>query len=251
MKGATSPLYGYGIRSARRAEVIGKLFQSTAVELCERYAQRLRVCVYAHDADVLRTYIMSAFAMDVADVARDVKDPIAVIGRENGVKFTFKELGKRELTAYRDEIIGLYRGLINHLRRSPIFYHCRYFLPLEERFDDFLTEDMRIFAAFDEGKLIGMIDSEPAGEGIQTFGGKSMGMGDVFVVPSYRGLGVAHALLEYANHELKSSGIQRLYVMHGTINPTARGFWDKFFTPYAYTMTRSIDPAMLGPIEPV
>ena len=45
--------------------------------------------------------------------------------------------------------------------------------------------------------------------------------------------------------------IKRIYVTHGTINPTARGFWDKYFSNYSYTMTREIDPNMLGVIHRV
>jgi len=40
-----------------------------------------------------------------------------------------------------------------------------------------------------------------------------------------------------------------LLVTHGTINPNARGFWDKYFSNYAYTMARVIDKDMLGIIE--
>ena len=58
-------------------------------------------------------------------------------------------------------------------------------------------------------------------------------------------------LLKFANDELKKDGIERLFVVHGTTNPTARGFWDKHFTNYSYMMTRRIDPDMLGDIQAV
>ncbi|MCM1988589.1 GNAT family N-acetyltransferase [Oceanirhabdus seepicola] len=247
-KGATSPLFGYGIRSENRAVTIGKLFQYVAKELCEKYAQSLRINIYAHDIEVLQTYIMSSFSMDVTDVIRDVTEPFELNKCQD---YIFKELNKEELKFYRSDIMEFYRGSINHLRMSPVFYHCRYFLPLEDRFDDFLSDDMRIFAAFDGNKLIGMIDSEPGRDAFITGGKGTVCMGDVFLNPDYRGRGIASQMLKYANDKLKECGIKTICVTHGTINPTARGFWDKYFQNYSYTMTRQIDSNMLGIIQPI
>jgi GNAT superfamily N-acetyltransferase len=247
-KGAISPLWGYGIRHSKRGEIIGKLFQDTATELCENFAQYLSIYVYAHDTEVLWTYIMSSFHMDMTGVVRDVSSPIEAQISE---KYSFREVGKKELINHKQEIIELYGGLINHLRASPVFYHGRNFLPVEKRFDDFLKDNMRIFAVFDGKRLVGMIDSEPVDYGFAIDDAEALSMGDVFMEPAYRGRGLAAALLKFANDELKRSGVRRLFVTHGTINPTARGFWDKYFTNYSYTMTRLIDPDMLGTIKPV
>jgi GNAT superfamily N-acetyltransferase len=248
VKGATSPLWGYGIRHNKRGEIIGRLFQDAAAELCENFAQSLRVIVYAHDTEVLWTYIMSSFHMDITGVVRDTSLPIEA---EIPEKYSFKEVAKNELINHRYEIIDLYRSLINHLRVSPVFYHCRNFLPVENRFDDFLRDNMRVFAVFDGKKLVGMIDSEPINWGFIQDDTEALGMGDVFIEPTYRERGIAVALLKFANERLRSSGVKRIFVAHGTINPTARGFWDKYFTNYSYTMTRWIDPEMLGTIKPI
>ncbi|MGF7144488.1 GNAT superfamily N-acetyltransferase [Anaerotaenia torta] len=249
--GATSPLFGYGVRHGcggceNREVIIGRLFQDTAAELCRNYTQSIRVNVYAHDAKVLWMYIMTSFAMDVTEVVKDTDMPM-VSSSAHG--FTYREVSKKELLKYKSDIIELYRDLVNHLRVSPVFYHCRYFLPVEDRFDDFLSEDLRLFAAFEGDKLVGMIDSEPVDIAMFSNASKALCMGDVFVKPDYRGAGVAAELLRFANDELKKDGIRRLFVTHGTINPNARGFWDKYFTNYSYTMTRKIDADMLGEIQ--
>ena len=244
---ATSPLYGYGINHANRGEIISKLFQSTASDLCENYIQRFWVNVYAHDSEVLWTYIMSAFSMDVTDVVRDTGVPVEA----RTCKYTFKEINRTELLNHKFDVIELYRNLINHLRVSPVFYNCKYFLPIEDRFEDFLSDNMRVFAVFDGGKLIGMVNAEPPDKGFAIEDTDAMSLGDLFVASLYRRNGIGVALLNYANNELLKSGIERIFVTHGTINPTARGFWDKYFTNYSYTMTRQIDPDMLGFIKSV
>lgn len=246
--GATSPLYGYGIRNRDRGKVMGHLFQATAAELCEKFGQSLRINIYAHDSDVLNMYIMSAFSMDTTDVIRNtyIRIPSADMN-----DFIFAELDKTQVLEYRTDVIELYRNLINHLRVSPIFYHCNGFLPIEDRFEDFLSEDMRIFAAFHNNQLVGMIDSEPTDIEFAQTDAQAIGMGDVFIKSNYRGRGLGAALLAFANNKIKESGIERVFVTHGTINPTARGFWDKYFVNYAYTMTRKIDPEMLGIIKEI
>ena len=244
--GATSPLFGYGVRHEKRDVIIGKLFQDVAAELCRNYTQSIRVNVYVHDAEVLWMYIMTSFAMDVTEVIKETSVPVE---SQSADGLIYREVPKDELSRYKSDIVGLYRELVNHLRVSPVFYHCRYFLPLENRFDDFLSEKLRLFAAFDGNDLVGMIDSEPVDIAMFAHDSESLCMGDVFVKPNCRGAGVAAKLLSFANNELKKDGIKRLLVMHGTINPNARGFWDKYFTNYAYTLTRVIDRDMLGDIE--
>ena len=243
---ATSPLYGYGIRNKDRGKVISHLFQAIAAEICEKYAQSLRINVYAHDTDVLNMYVMSAFSMDTTDVIRNTAIKIPSADKND---YIFAELDKTQVLEYRTDVIELYRNLINHLRVSPIFYHCNGFLPVEDRFEDFLSDDMRIFAAFHNNQLIGMIDSEPTDIEFAKTDSKAIGMGDVFIKSNYRGCGLGAALLAFANNRIKESGIDRVFVTHGTINPTARGFWDKYFANYAYTMTRRINPDMLGIIK--
>ncbi|MBP1040350.1 GNAT family N-acetyltransferase [Vagococcus sp. BWB3-3] len=243
-KEATSPLYGYGIRHVERGKVIGKLFTSLAANLCEHYVQHLNINVYAHDSEVLWTYIASSFAMDTTDVVRDVHSSI----HAEPLDYVFREVDKQELLAYQDTIIELYRQLINHLRLSPVFYHCQDFLPIENRFDDFLSDTLKIFAVFDKDKLIGMINAEPVDNGFAAYDGDAMSMGDVFIEPQYRGKGIGEALLKFANDELLKIGVKRLFVTHGTINPTARGFWDNHFDNFSYALTRQIDTDMLGKI---
>jgi GNAT superfamily N-acetyltransferase len=105
----------------------------------------------------------------------------------------------------KDDVVGFYRDLINHLRASPVFYPCNEFLPIDERFNDYLSDDIRVFAVFDKAKLIGMVISESSDKEIATGDNNAMMMGDLFVVEKYRGNGIAASLLGFANNELKKA----------------------------------------------
>lgn len=52
---------------------------------------------------------------------------------------------------------------------------------------------------------------------------------------------VAQSMLNYLSNSLSREGVHRLWVEHGTANPNARGFWNKYFIPYTYTMIRDIE----------
>ena len=179
---ANSPLYGYGIRHAKRGEVMDRLLQSTAASLAEQFCKDLSVNVYAHDIEVLQIYVMSSFVMDTTDVVRDTETSI----NAKSLDYTFKEIDKTELLYYKDDVISFYRNLINHLRASPIFYPCSEFLPIEERFNDFLSDNIRIFSVFDQSKLVGMVASEPPDIEIAMENNHAMSLGDLFVATKYR-----------------------------------------------------------------
>ena len=244
---ANLPLYGYGIRHAKRGEIMDRLFQNTATSLGEIFCKNLRVNIYAHDIEVLKFHVLSAFTMDTTDVIRDTE---ALVNARN-VDYIFKEINKTELLNFKDDVIEFYRDLINHLRASPIFYPCYEFLPIEERFNDFLSDSIRIFIILDKSKLVGMLISEPSDIEIAQGDDRAMSLSDLFVAKEYRGKGIATCLLRFVNNELKKSGARRLYVTHGTINPTSRGFWDKYFANFSFAMSRQINPDMLGIIEKI
>ena len=65
-------------------------------------------------------------------------------------------------------------------------------------------------------------------------------VGDIFVREKYRGMGVAQDLLKYVAASQHDHHINKLWVEHGTANPNARGFWNKYFHSYSYTMFREI-----------
>ena len=65
-------------------------------------------------------------------------------------------------------------------------------------------------------------------------------VGDIYVKRRYRGQLIAQKLLQHVNDVLRHEGISHLWVEHGTANPIARRFWNKYFTIYSYTSIRDI-----------
>ncbi|MFC1949352.1 GNAT family N-acetyltransferase [Chloroflexota bacterium] len=68
---------------------------------------------------------------------------------------------------------------------------------------------------------------------------------------AYRGKRIAQGLLQYASDILMEDNYKRLWVEHGTTNPNALRFWDKYFTRFTYTLTRSIDRKIVDSHRPI
>ncbi len=144
----------------------------------------------------------------------------------------------------KEELLSLYRKLVNHLRKSPVFY------PGEEFTDEVYMEyvldpDTILFAAFDNGRIIGILDANREGNSFITNEEDVYNVGDIYLEKEYRGQGIAQGLLQFAGERCKELGAKKLWVEHGTANPNARGFWDKYFKSYSYTLTREIDERMV------
>lgn len=70
----------------------------------------------------------------------------------------------------------------------------------------------------------------------------SVNVGEIYVYPEYRGTGLSETILRFAEKRALEEGYNYMWVEHGTANPNARGFWNKYFMPYQYELVRMIKP---------
>ncbi len=63
----------------------------------------------------------------------------------------------------------------------------------------------------------------------------------MYLSEEYRGKGSATLLVDAAVEEAKNLSKAVLGVDYETMNPPARGFWEKFFTPYTLSLIRHVD----------
>lgn len=102
-----------------------------------------------------------------------------------------------------------------------------------------MSEDTKLIAAVHNDELIGMIEWNLDANHLMG-GRKSVNVGEIFVLPQYRGTKLSVKLLETAEKRAKEAGYDYMWVEHGTANPNARGFWNKYFATYQYELVREI-----------
>ncbi len=227
------PEWGYGATGESQEKTISRLFQALADELAGEKKVHFSMNVYAHDAEIQRLFSFLEFGTQ-AEVG---------ISRlqNNGVEKSecVRNISKVELADRWDEIWSLLEQLINHLKMSPVFYGGQEFT--EEVYKEFFADaGTRVYIAEKDGKIIGLIEANEDTIPQLFVGGEAANVGEVFVLPEYRGTLVAQELLSYACNDLIKYGYQYAWVEHGTANPNARYFWNKYFATYRYEMIRTV-----------
>lgn len=135
-------------------------------------------------------------------------------------------------------LLELYHELVHHLQCSPAFYPGKEFT--DELYQEYIQmPETKVFIARKDGNIVGMIDASPdmnhflGGEG-------TIYTGDIYFIETERGKGGAKSLLQYAADYYVKRGVNRFIVEHGTTNPNAVQFWDRYYTRYSYTLNRKL-----------
>lgn len=225
------PVWG----TAGTQEVRIRLFQALARETLALRATRVRFSVrlYAHDTDSILTFCRMQFGMECETCLRRIPEKGL---DESGIR----ELTKGELAARWSEVWGLTNAVVRHLRESPVFYPGEEFTEGLYR-EFFMDGNTHVVVAEEDGRFIGLIEWNGEGQGFGFAGQRAVNVGEAYVLPEYRGTGLAEKLLAYAESAAKRQGFAFSWVMHGTANPNATGFWNKYFDPFEVEMVRIIE----------
>ena len=147
---------------------------------------------------------------------------------------------KAEIEKRWDEIWTLTDAIIKHLKQAPVFYPGHEFT--EQVYKEFFmdSETNLHIALSKDDEIIGMIESNSESDVFAFHSTKSVNVGEIYVMPKYRGSSLSKDLLQFVIEHEKQKDARYLWVGHGTANPNARGFWNKYFKTYQYELVRTI-----------
>lgn len=225
------PVYGYFAESEK---TMVKLFQKLADTVVNGGVCDFSIHLYSGDTACISAFHMMQFG-NMSEKCVKLLESKDITGGMLDIRV----LEKEEIERHWKVIWDATENIVKHLRCSPVFYPGNEFT--EEVYHDYYTSDsLELIAAYDNGKLAGIIewnaeDCEMVGKE-----GQSANVGEAFVYPAYRGTGLAEKLLGFAELRAVSEGYRYMWVEHGTANPNARGFWNKYFTTYQYELVRRI-----------
>ena len=226
------PVYGY---YAENEKTMVRLFQKLAEIVKGDYSVcEFSVNIYSGDTDCLTALHMMQFGNMSEQCVKPMEKKI--ISMDN---FRIVALDKDEIEEHWKEIWAVTEQIVIHLQQSPVFYPGSEFT--EEVYRDYFMSDyLELIAAYTGNKLAGIIEWNT--ESCELIGKeeRSVNVGEAFVYPEFRGTGLAKMLLIYAEERAVSAGYNYMWVEHGTANPNARGFWNKYFTSYQYELVRRI-----------
>ena len=225
------PVWGYG---ANNEKTMSYLFSTLAENIVTDKTTTFSVRLYAHDQPIQRLFTYMQFGIICERTVRQ----ISKIECDDHMKV--RKMDKEELIKRWNEIWYLLSQLINHLKKSPVFYPGKEFT--ESVYQSFLSsEDTTVYIAEDENKIVGLIEANSENYDIAFMDNPAVNVGEAYVLPQYRGKQLAQALLSCLENDLLQNQHQYDWVQHGTANPNARGFWNKYFETFEYEFIRKIE----------
>ena len=235
-RGVFSPMGANAAVSENRSKIYAAMYQAAGAKWVRAGAVSHAVCLYAHDEAIQRQFFRYGFGLRCLDAVR----PMELIDCEPCAGYDFDELSKDEYHSVYPLHIALYR----HYRESPFFMN-RTPETQEEFTDSSMQDGGRYFAARQNGKLIAYLKIAGSGETFIASGSAYRHIRGAYCLPEHRGRGVYQNLLNLAISTLKKEGYTKFGVNFESFNPTARGFWLKYFSAYTNSVVRRIDERIM------
>ena len=237
VRGIFSPMGANGAVKQNRAKIYAAMYQAIGAKWVNAKAVSHAVCLYAHDEELQRQFYLYGFGLRCMDAIR----PMEVIPCAISEEYKFLELAPNEYPS----IYPLDYQLNRHYCKSP-FFMKRKPSTLEGFAKLCQNESARYFVAEQNDILCAFVKISDLGEAFVASGRDYRHILGAYCLPEHRGKGVYQNLLNFTITTLKSEGYTRLGVDFESFNPTAYGFWSKYFTPYTHSVVRRIDENILA-----
>ena len=235
-KGTFSPIQAHGTIAQNRDLIYKGLYQAAAEKWVLHKITYHAIALYTHDSQALNAFLNYGFGLRCIDAIR----PLVAFEHKPHEGIVFNEIAKTESAMLRE----MRRLLKIHLGESPCFMRSS-----PEDVESWLKRaekrKTREFVAMQNDKPIAFIEIGDDGETFATEVSSMMNICGAFCLRKYRGKGIVQGLLNYAISALKAEGYDSLGVDFESFNPTASGFWLKYFTAYTGSVVRRIDECSL------
>lgn len=232
MPGVYSPLEAHGAVEENAIRIWQSMYQAAAERWVAAGAGWHAISLHGHEQTAQHALWQYGFGQRCADAVRPVEPLYAA---------PIPGISCCELSDGH-AVQELRLSLARHMCQSPCFMvntddeddMARWLNQVNHR-------QRRVFAAMAEGKPVAVMEVKAEGETYFTAHEKMANICGTFCAEAWRGKGVSRLLLDYVLQTLQREKYQYLGVDYETINPTAAGFWPKYFTPYTLSLVRRVD----------
>jgi len=225
--GTYSPKCGNAAIKENRSGIYAKMYQTASVKWAKAGASNHAITLYANDTAAQQQFFEYGFGLWGIDAIR----PMEEIEIQPSDSIIFSELQPHEFI----DTLPLQNALVEYFLTSPMF--IRFPRHTEDTLSKEATElSFRYFVARENRKIIAYLRvlKDGAIQDRQNICG-------AYCLPEYRGTGIYQSLLNHLIHTLKSESYKLLGIDFESFNPTARGFWLKYFYAYTHSVVRRID----------
>lgn len=235
--GTFSPVHAHGAVKQDRRRIYSLLYQKAAEKWVMQGILSHAIAVYAHNTDAVDSFFWNGFGIRLIDAIR----PVQPINANSISNVVYSELPTEEIGA----VVPLKNKLIEHLRKTPAFIPLFFSMDSHKIEEENKRRNSRYFVARVNGDLAAFLEIMASGENFACDAPDMANICGAYMFPQYRGTGIYSGLLAYVMETLGNEGYSRCGVDFESFNPTASGFWTKYFTPYTYGLTRRVDERIL------
>jgi ribosomal protein S18 acetylase RimI-like enzyme len=229
-----------GAIGENHANIYARLYQAAGEKWARAGAASHAVCLYAHDDEAQVQFFRYGFGMRTVDAIRGMDEIDAPVCEG----YEFAELTRDEYPS----ILQLNRMLVEHCGQSPAFMRYTW-LSDSVLLEKVLQSNSRYFVAKRDGNIISYVKITDDGENFACSSPDMQNICGAYCLPEHRGKNVYKKLINNLIHTLKAENYARIGVDFESFNPTAWGFWLKYFTAYTYGVVRRIDEAAVNRAE--
>jgi len=235
--GTFSPVHAHGTVKENRRRIYSELYQAASEKWVKESVLSHCIALYTHNKEAVDSFYWNDFGLRCIDAIREVK----AIENSQFPKGLYQELPKEEIA----EIAPLKNLLRKHLQSTPMFMPLFAEKDVQQVKEENERRNSRYFVAKIDGEVVGFVEIMRSGENFACEDTGMMNICGAYLLPQYRNRGIYSGLISYLMDTLKAEGYTRCGVDFESFNPTAKGFWTKYFTPYTYSVTRRIDERII------
>lgn len=236
VKGVFSPMGANAAIPENRPQIYAAMYQAAGAKWVKAGAVSHALCLYAHDEKLQRQFYCYGFGLRCMDAIRPME--LITCAPRPDYEYTELPISKYHL------IYPLDFALNRHYCESPFFMN-RTPATEEEFLAASVQERARYFVAKQSGKICAYLRITASGETFIATGDSYRHITGAYCLPEHRGKDVYQNLLNFVISTLGAEGYSMLGVDFESINPTARGFWLKYFAAYTHGVVRRIDERIL------
>jgi len=235
-KGIYCPLYGHGAIKRNRRKIYQYLYKKAAEIWVEKGITNHSITLYAQDKEILDTWFWMGFGIRCVDAIREVNQ----INKEKS-EINIKKAKLSDVSSLAD-IDAKHNS---YYKESPIFMPVQEEDPISHLTEWLGKENHHMWVAYDNKKVIGYMRIEENGERLFTEHQDIMNITGAYVEETYRGKSIGTYLLDSIQKWLIENEYKLCGVDFESINITGSEFWNKYFTPYTYSLARRIDERII------
>lgn len=237
-QGVYIPVFGHAATGETDRDRV-RLYEELYTRAADMWVRASRVShaitLFAHDHLAVDTWFWLGFGLRCVDSIRTAT-PIETLSR----RVTVKKACIDDVAS----ITAIHATHMQYYRSSPVFMPTEIGDPAEDLAKWMTEPDHHLWIAFADGctaEALGYIRIEPKGMSFVSAHPSAMNITGAYVAEGARGEGIGTALLAAIQEWLSSNGYRFCGVDFESINAVGSRFWNRYFTPYTYSVVRRID----------